>query len=103
MKNKLNIEFQHFHGCPNRPKLLQNLLDAMKGYEDNIDYIESIIDTNELARRVGFLGSPTILIDGQDLMGLKPILNPSLSCRFYVNGLPTVELIRETIKSKIDK
>ena len=100
---KIKIEFQHFHGCPNGPKLLKNLLEAMKGYEEFIDYQEVIIDTNELARKAGFLGSPTILINGKDLMGLKPILNASLSCRFYINGLPTIEFIREIIETKIDK
>lgn len=73
----------------------------MKGYEDNIDYKESIIDTDELAIKVGFLGSPTILINEKDLLGNIPLLNPFLSCRFYINGLPTTEFIREVIKNKI--
>ena len=41
-----------------------------------------LVDTVEEAERVGFLGSPTILIDGTDPFD-APGATPGLSCRLY--------------------
>ncbi len=99
MQKKIILEFQHFHGCPNGPKLLKNIKEAIKGL-DYIELIERIVDTNEKAKKYKFRGSPTLLINGKDLEGLKPPASPSLTCRFYPNGLPTPEEIREKILNK---
>lgn len=97
MQTKVILEFQHFHGCPNGPKLLKNIKEAIKGL-DNIELIERIVDTNEKAKKYQFRGSPTLLINGNDIEGLEAPANPSLTCRFYPKGLPTAEEIREKIK-----
>lgn len=73
----------------------------MKGYENFVEYRELIVDTNELAMEIGFLGSPTIIINGEDLLGLKSYLKPSLCCRFYQNGLPSIDFIRKKIEEEI--
>jgi len=101
VNQKIKIEFQHFEGCPNGPKLLKNLKDAMIGYEDKIDFSEQIIDSPELAKKFNFRGSPTLLIDGKDMDGMETPENPSLACRFYPNGLPTADSIRLKIQKII--
>ncbi|MCX7736099.1 MAG: thioredoxin family protein [Candidatus Kapabacteria bacterium] len=98
MQTKVILEFQHFHGCPNGPKLLKNIKEAIQGL-DNVELIERIVDTNEKAKKYQFRGSPTLLINGKDLEGLEAPTNPSLTCRFYPKGLPTAEEIRERIRA----
>jgi hypothetical protein len=53
------------------------------------------VNSVEDAERLGFLGSPTVLIDGADPFA-EPDATPSLSCRVYRTvqgpaGSPTVE------------
>ena len=60
-----------------------------------------LVDTVEEAERVGFLGSPTILIDGHDPFA-TPGATPGLSCRVYatdagMTGSPTVVQLREAL------
>ena len=102
MKEQIKIIFQHFHGCPNGPKLLENLKQAIKGIEEKVNIVEQIIDTPELAMNYKFRGSPTILINGEDIEGMSVPETPQLSCRFYPNGIPTTESIQKRIKYLID-
>lgn len=59
------------------------------------------MDTLEAAQRVGFRGSPTILVDGRDpfASGDEPV---GLSCRVYATpdgpaGAPTTDQLREVL------
>lgn len=98
---KIIVEFQHFEGCPNGPKLLKNLKEAIKDLENNVEIIEILVNTPELAIKHNFRGSPTILVDGNDLLGIPIPEKPSLSCRLYPNGLPSPNFIREYLTSKL--
>ncbi|MBN1634012.1 MAG: DUF2703 domain-containing protein [Ignavibacteria bacterium] len=91
---KLKIEFQYFEGCPNHEKLHNNLLEAVKEFEDKIDIKYILIDNDETARSIGFRGSPKLLINGEDIEGMTPQTEPSLSCRFYKSGIPSPDTIR---------
>ena len=58
-----------------------------------MQYSEVIVQSNEEADKIKFRGSPTLLINNQDFEGLPEIDSPGLTCRYYINGLPTVEEI----------
>jgi hypothetical protein len=94
----IKIEIQHFDGCPNSPILIERVKEAMKGIAD-IDYKEIIVDSNEKAQKLKFRGSPTLLINGVDFENLPEPQSPNLACRFYPNGLPTIEEIHNKLKS----
>lgn len=96
MQSKVVLEFQHFHGCPNGPKLLNNIKEAIKGLDD-VELNERIIDSNEKAKKYNFRGSPTLLINGEDFEELAAPKLPSLTCRFYPNGIPGSEDIKKKI------
>lgn len=98
---KIKVVIQHFYGCPNGPKMIDSVKMAISEFEDRIEYSGQIIDTPELARKYNFRGSPTLLINGLDIEDMTAPENPNLSCRFYHEGLPTVEKIRRRIKSLI--
>lgn len=99
---KIKIEFQYFEGCPNHKKMKENLKAAIFGLEDKIDLAEVLIEDEEIARKVGFRGSPTLLINGEDMEGIPIPEFPSLSCRFYPFGIPSSEVIKEKIIQKIN-
>jgi len=98
MSKKINITVQHFHGCPNGPKMIANVKHSIKQFGNDVFYSEQIVDTPELARVHKFRGSPTLLINGEDFEGREVPDEISLSCRLYPNGLPSSEEIVVKIK-----
>jgi len=59
-----------------------------------------LIDTPELAEKYKFRGSPTLLIDGEDIEGLPEPGKGNLSCRFYADGVPGTDQILQAILNK---
>ena len=100
---KVKLEFQYFEGCPNHKKMDENLKEAIKGLEEKIDLKEVLVENEATAKQVGFIGSPTLLINGKDIEGATVPENPSLACRFYPGGVPSAELIRKMIIHKINQ
>lgn len=99
---KTKLEFQYFEGCPNHLKMQNNLYEAIKGLEDKIELEKVLVEDEVAAMQVKFRGSPTLLIDGEDLLGMPAPENPTLACRYYSKGIPTSEEIREAIIKKIN-
>ncbi|MCH8033015.1 MAG: DUF2703 domain-containing protein [Bacteroidetes bacterium] len=99
MNDKLKIEIQHFRGCPNSPEMIHRVKEAIKGSEEQIEYNEVLVESNELAEKLKFRGSPTVLINGEDIEGREEPESASLNCRVYENGLPSIDEIREKILS----
>jgi hypothetical protein len=61
-----------------------------------------IIDTQDEADRLRFLGSPTVLIDGRDPFP-GPQRRPALACRLYqhqsgLRGVPPLHPIRQALR-----
>jgi hypothetical protein len=99
---KTKLEFQYFERCPNHLKMQNNLFEAIKGLEDKIELEKVLVEDEVAAMQVKFRGSPTLLIDGEDLLGMPAPENPTLACRYYSKGIPTSEEIREAIIKKIN-
>jgi hypothetical protein len=77
---------------------------ASKPYGFGRGLRRQLVDAVEEAVRVGFLGSPTILIDGADPFA-APGVTPSLSCRVYrtdtgLAGAPIVEQLRAVLATR---
>jgi hypothetical protein len=77
------VEFLWWEGCPSHPRALADLRGAMAAAGLDPESIEvRHIDTEADAAREGFVGSPTIRIDGRDLQ--PPHDEPvGLTCRVY--------------------
>lgn len=95
----MHVTVLYFDGCPNwrtADARLRALAD-----ECGLTIDRRAIDTPEEAERVGFRGSPTILVEGRDpfASGGEPV---GLSCRVYVTpdgpaGAPTVAQLRDVV------
>ena len=90
----MEITQQYFDGCPNWEVLDHRIAEALHGRTD-ASIIRQRVGTTEEAVRLGFHGSPTILIDGIDPFA-EPSAPVGLACRVFrtPNGLagsPTLE------------
>jgi hypothetical protein len=99
----MTIQFLYFDGCPSWETALQALKAAcaLEGLGWPIELIE--VRDDDDAARLRFLGSPAIVVDGQDLW---PDTRKEyyLSCRMYrtpegMRGWPTVEMLRERLRA----
>jgi hypothetical protein len=77
------VELLLWEGCPSHPQALAQLREAMLELRLDADAIDvRHVDTDERAEAEGFVGSPTIRIDGVDVQdpGEEPT---ALTCRIY--------------------
>ena len=95
---KVLVTIQHFHGCPNSPELISRVRKVITTFEQSVEYKEILVESDEMAERMHFRGSPTLLINGEDFEYQPELQHASLACRLYVNGLPTSEDIRKRIE-----
>lgn len=91
------IEILYFDDCPNWEKT-RDLLRAITGGEP---LLRRVVDTGE-AERLGFTGSPTVLVDGVDPWR-DQTAQVGLACRIYrtpegrMVGGPTEAMLRSVL------
>lgn len=93
----MKIEFYYFDGCPSYKKALDHLKEIIDEENINADLKLIRVDSPEDAQKVGFQGSPSIRINGQDMEGRRDSYN--FSCRIYnidgaFTGIPSKDYIR---------
>jgi glutaredoxin len=101
----VKITLQYFDGCPHWKLAERRLADVLQGLDTDKFTLEyERIESPEMAERVGFRGSPTILIDGSDpfATGEEPI---GMSCRVFrtehgAQGAPTKTQLRDVLEVK---
>jgi hypothetical protein len=82
--NRPRVELLWWAGCPSWGRAIAELRDAMEQAGLNPDTIElREVANDEQAERTGFVGSPTIRIDGRDVLPPGPEEPAGLSCRVY--------------------
>jgi len=86
----IKIEVQYFDGCPHAPAALA-LVKRFQQEHPEIETKYTKVGDNSQAAQIGFRGSPTILINDEDLFGAPVPDEPHLACRFYPQGLPDYE------------
>jgi hypothetical protein len=86
-----SIELFFWDGCPSHPEaeaLVRAVLEE-QGLDASIERIE--VRTQEDAEALGFVGSPTIRVDGRDVDEDGAARSrPSLTCRIYARPDGTV-------------
>jgi hypothetical protein len=77
------VELLYWSGCPSHPRALEDLREALAEHGlDPAGVIVREVATDEDADAEGFVGSPTIRIDGLDIQ--PPLDEPTgLTCRIY--------------------
>lgn len=99
----VRVTFLYWEGCPSHGEALSRLHEAIReeGVEASVDVVR--VDTEEDARRWKFVGSPTILVDGEDVAPAEG-LPYRLTCRAYrhedgrISPLPSTQQIRAALR-----
>jgi hypothetical protein len=95
----MKIQILYFDGCPNHPPTFDLVSEAVNelGLSASIEQIE-ISDLSD-AKRFRFLGSPTVLVDGEDIEpGRRTDGHFSMSCRRYGDrGIPPRTMVFEAL------
>ncbi|MGH1525372.1 thioredoxin family protein [Leifsonia sp. L25] len=99
----MEITLQYFDGCPNWMTTEQRLHELTDGRAD-ITIQRQLVSSVEEAETLGFHGSPTVLIDGDDPFA-EPDAPVGLACRVYRSGAgfagsPTLEQLNDVIESR---
>ncbi|RMF29195.1 MAG: DUF2703 domain-containing protein [Chloroflexi bacterium] len=101
----MNIHFLYYEECPSHEKALERLRQVMaeEGIQAEIEIIK--VETEEQAQRWRFVGSPTILINGQDIDPPPSDAYYALTCRAYrledgrISPLPSTAMIRRALRA----
>lgn len=103
----LKIDFLYFEECPSHEAALDRLESVMAqlGIHEEVRVIK--VDSEQAANEMQFVGSPTIRINGVDIVPSPPDETFRLACRIYhledgrVSPLPSENTIRNGLKRGI--
>jgi hypothetical protein len=102
-KQTVELTIQYFDDCIYADDLINNTNKVIEDLNLNIEIKEVKINTDESAKKYKFRGSPTLLINGIDLVNMPAPENGSLSCRVYKDGVPSADTIKMRILEEIRK
>ena len=99
----VHVTVLFYEDCPSYELALERLREVLS--EENIDaHVEVVkIESEEQAQEQHFVGSPTILLNGQDIDPPPPDSYYTLTCRAYhledgrISPLPSRGMIRRAI------
>ena len=102
----MKIELLYVDGCPNYEALVPRLRAILErdGIETDVELRR--VDTQAQAARLGFLGSPTVRIDGRDVEAAAATRRDfGLKCRLYrtpsgLKGVPPDEWILVAVRDR---
>jgi hypothetical protein len=100
----MKVEILYFLGCPNHIPAVDRVREVLQQEGTPADMVEFEVRDAAAAQQVGFLGSPTIRVDGQDI---EPAARTArafgMMCRSYIDdgrhaGVPPPEWIRAAVR-----
>ncbi len=91
-----NIQFLSFAGCPLAAPARDNLMAALKQC-GLVDFVDVDLLSETTPTKLKSWGSPTILVEGKDVMGMQP--GQEVCCRIYATAerVPSVQHIASVI------
>lgn len=100
----MDVTLLYFDDCPNW-RIADERLAAIAAEGPDLTVSRHLVSTVEEAERVGFLGSPSIMVDGVDVFA-EPGAGVGLSCRVYRTpegpaGAPTLEQLRAALAGHV--
>jgi hypothetical protein len=100
----MQIQFLYFEDCPSHEDGLARLKQAMRDIDLNAEIEIVKVETDEQAQAQRFVGSPTFLVNGQDIIPPPSDAYASLTCRAYwlddgrISPLPTLAMLRSALQ-----
>jgi len=99
----MRIEILYFEDCPNHEGAEHIVRDVLSDLQCDAEIVKIDVPDNETAERLRFPGSPTIRIDGEDIIPDIDQTDYGLRCRLYqtvngVSGVPDPESVRAALR-----
>ncbi len=100
----MKIEVLYFDGCPNHKPAVERVQQLLREEGVSAEVVEVHVSDESIARKVGFLGSPSLRVNGLDV---EPEARTAhvygMMCRTYAvngksEGLPSREMLRQAIR-----
>lgn len=103
----MRVSFLFYEDCPSHELALERLRELLneKDIHTNVEVVK--VGSEEQAQELRFVGSPTILIDGQDIDPPPPDSRYALTCRVYrledgrISPLPSPDTIRRALDAAV--
>ena len=102
----MRVELLYFDGCPSSEALLPRLREVLSAEGVAGDLELRRVESPEDAEREGFLGSPTVRVDGDDVEpSARTRTDYGLKCRLYrtesgASAVPPEEMIRRALRAR---
>ncbi|GAC1505192.1 MAG: hypothetical protein NVS1B3_03070 [Candidatus Dormibacteraceae bacterium] len=100
----MEVVIQYFDGCSGWAAAREAVAGAIRALHLDVEITLLKVESDEDALRVGFHGSPSILVDGQDLFPneASPV---GMSCRVYLvdekrQDAPSVHQLIEALRPR---
>jgi hypothetical protein len=98
----MEVEILYFDGCPSYREAQATFEKVLSQGDVSTQIRPVAVNSDEEARRLRFLGSPTIRVDGEDLFPVPDRAGYALGCRMYVTpeglkGSPTAKMVRAAL------
>jgi hypothetical protein len=100
----MKIEVLYFDGCPNHKPAVERVQQLLREEGVSAEVVEVNVSDESIARKVGFLGSPSIRVNGLDVEPeARAAHECGMMCRTYVvngrrEGRPSREMLRQAIR-----
>jgi hypothetical protein len=104
-----DVELLWWEGCPSTDRALSAVREALAELGLGSEVRMREVRTDEDAQDSGFVGSPTIRIDGADLVPAADGEQIGLSCRVYrrrdgrISPLPDPDDLREALRQAAER
>lgn len=102
---EIEIQLLYFAGCPNYDAARRALEDVIHEGSIEIPVQMVLVSSDEDAELLRFVGSPTIRIDGHEIVPPPPGAPYAMACRNYrdeegrVVGFPTRSVMRAALRA----
>jgi hypothetical protein len=99
----MHVSFLFYEDCPSNEPALERLREVLREEGISTDFGIAKVESEEQAQQLRFVGSPTILVNGQDIDPPPPDSYYGLTCRAYrledgrISPLPSRGMIRRAI------
>jgi hypothetical protein len=101
--SRIEIDVLYFEDCTNHLPTMDRINAVVREEGCDARVREVLVPDLETARRVGFLGSPTVRVNGIDIEpAAVDTKDFGLMCRRYAGGVPSRDLIRSAIRSALE-
>lgn len=99
----MRVSFLFYEDCPSHELALERLREVLTEESINTDVEIVKVESEEQAQELRFVGSPTILVNGQDIDPPPSDSRYTLTCRAYsledgrISPLPSRAMLRRAI------